>query len=364
MNCIKELIERVASQVADPETLSLVNRFISGEEDVARYVIGKNEMSEHLCRSTDIDGVVDDYSSGGTWENTPILAIGDLPSNAIVVNCSLSISPLKVKSILDKADIEGHFFYCHLNDVDSAAYPLPVFSRDFRADLVENENEWNSLYETLADRESASVFRDVMALRLSANPEFMTGYSNRPEEQYFEEFLDLDNCKVFIDVGGFDGDTTESMLKRHPACEKVHLFEPSSKNLGLARKRLSAYNNVVFHQFGLSEKSGQVSFADDCGASSSVADEGGDVIEVTTLDSWIHEPVSFVKMDIEGLEKEALAGSEKHILADRPKLAIAGYHFPEDLRAIFKYVTGLHSDYKVYLRHYTEGISETIIFFV
>jgi len=47
---------------------------------------------------------------------------------------------------------------------------------------------------------------------------------------------------------------------------------------------------------------------------------------VTTLDAAIGQPVSFIKMDLEGWELNALEGSRAHILEDRPKLAISVYH--------------------------------------
>ncbi|RLW68504.1 MAG: hypothetical protein B6D71_13650 [gamma proteobacterium symbiont of Stewartia floridana] len=70
------------------------------------------------------------------------------------------------------------------------------------------------------------------------------------------------------------------------------------------------------------------------------------------------------EMDLEGWELQALHGARRHILEERPNLAIAVYHQAADFRTIFEYITGLCPDYRVYLRHYTEGWSETIMYFI
>jgi hypothetical protein len=69
-------------------------------------------------------------------------------------------------------------------------------------------------------------------------------------------------------------------------------------------------------------------------------------------------------MDLEGWEIKALEGARQHIVADHPTLAIAVYHHPSDFWQIFEYVKNLRHDYNVFLRHYTEGWSETVMYFV
>jgi hypothetical protein len=74
--------------------------------------------------------------------------------------------------------------------------------------------------------------------------------------------------------------------------------------------------------------------------------------------------VTSIKMDLEGWELRALAGSREHIIMDHPKLAICVYHHPSHFWGVFGFVMGLRADYKVFLRHYTEGLDETVMYFV
>jgi hypothetical protein len=69
-------------------------------------------------------------------------------------------------------------------------------------------------------------------------------------------------------------------------------------------------------------------------------------------------------MDLEGWEMKALEGSRNHISRDRPKLAIAVYHDAPDFRLVHQFVGEFKHNYKCYLRHYTQGWSETVMFFV
>lgn len=67
-------------------------------------------------------------------------------------------------------------------------------------------------------------------------------------------------------------------------------------------------------------------------------------------------------MDIEGAELEALYGAKTLIKTWNPDLAIAVYHKPEHLWEIALYLSTLVPKYKFYLRNYTGGVAETILY--
>jgi hypothetical protein len=132
-----------------------------------------------------------------------------------------------------------------------------------------------------------------------------------------------------------------------------------------AKKKLKNIRDIVFYSEGLSDKSGILSFDPDAGPASSIKSTGSSFkIKVTTLDEIIKEPVSFIKMDLEGWELKALYGSENHIIKDKPKLAVAVYHSARDFRMIKDYILSLRVNYDICLRHYTEGWSETVMYFL
>jgi hypothetical protein len=79
-------------------------------------------------------------------------------------------------------------------------------------------------------------------------------------------------------------------------------------------------------------------------------------------DIVLDKKVSFIKMDIEGAELEALKGAKNTIQNNYPKLAIAIYHKPDDLLNIPQYILSLNRNYKFYLRHYGYNSWETILY--
>ena len=82
------------------------------------------------------------------------------------------------------------------------------------------------------------------------------------------------------------------------------------------------------------------------------------------LDAYINknERVTFIKFDIEGAELEALKGAKGIISSYRPKLAICLYHKKEDYWQIPYYVKELVPEYKLYIRHYSNYSSETVLY--
>ena len=86
-------------------------------------------------------------------------------------------------------------------------------------------------------------------------------------------------------------------------------------------------------------------------------------VRVTTIDGTVgDEPVGFIKMDIEGSEFGALHGAERTIRRDRPLLALSVYHLPGDMLAIMDYLHELVPKYRFWLRHYSVGNADTVLY--
>ncbi|HUI82116.1 MAG TPA: FkbM family methyltransferase [Bryobacteraceae bacterium] len=74
-------------------------------------------------------------------------------------------------------------------------------------------------------------------------------------------------------------------------------------------------------------------------------------VPLTTIDILAKElnlpRVDYIKMDIEGAEKQALRGGTETIRKYRPRMAIASEHLPDDTVAIPKTVAGIWGGYHV-----------------
>ncbi|MFM7272606.1 MAG: FkbM family methyltransferase [Gammaproteobacteria bacterium] len=327
--------------------------------------MGRNAESAALARAGLVSGLLDDRASPGDhWQGLPVRAMSGLPAGSRVANCSTSIAPVDVERRLASLGVDP-VPYAELAATAAGLpgpLPLPDFVREQREDFDRHRGEWEALFASMADEPSRQCLADVLCYRLSADPAHMAGYGVRLRDQYFEPFLQLSG-EVFVDAGGFDGDTTEEFCTRYPDYRCVHLFEPSARNMAAARRRLEGRANICFHELGVSDAASELVFDADAGSASAVG-EGSERIRVVALDEYLPEAPTFIKMDLEGWELHALRGAARTIAGHRPKLAIAVYHRASDFREIPALLRSFCPDYRVFLRHYTQGWSETVMFFV
>ena len=347
------------------ELRGLAQAFMSKDGGSQRYLFGRNEHSLALSKVIEFDGFIDDYAEPNVhWNGKPVVKLDAIPKDAIVVNCVLAIRPKTAERRIRTSGFSNTLSYRDLQFSFPDIIPLPGFVLSSRAYFESNPENFTRLYDSLADEHSKKVLSDIVKFRMSADLAWMRDYDFRIEQQYFEDFLGLDNGEIFVDVGAYDGFTTKQFAAMCPNYEKIYLFEPSSSNMEKAKITLRDFWSVEFIEKGVSDIVGSLRFDSNAGSASAVAESGSCQIDVTSLDSEIEKKVTFIKMDIEGWELKALEGARRHILEDHPKLAIAAYHNTPDFWRIFEFVISLRSDYDVYLRHYTEGWTETIMYFV
>ena len=349
----------------DPETRQLVEQVHAGSADVGpTYLLGRNEHSQALIGLPGVAGVIDDFCSDAEWQGKPVVRGEDVPKESIVVNCVLMARNNLALARAKELGVRAVLSYGDFLQVLPDAVEVPGFSADTRVDVADYLESWQELRNSLADEESKAVLDQVLGFRLTCDQSHLESQTYRPKEQYFEDFLGLGAGEVFVDCGGFDGDTTEEFCKRCPEYDSVYFFEPSETNLKKAKERLNGLSNINYVKEIASDKSGTMCFDADSGSASAVSDSGTEEVQATTIDERVEAKVSFVKMDIEGWEINALTGCRRHIAEDHPKLAIAVYHHPSDFRVLKDYILGIRPDYKLYLRHYTEGWTETVMYFV
>ena len=130
-----------------------------------------------------------------------------------------------------------------------------------------------------------------------------------------------------------------------------------------SQNRLKNHKNINFYPIGLSDRKATLQF-DINGSSSKLSDTGSITIDVNKLDAIISSPITFIKMDVEGGERKVIQGARDLITKFHPRLAISVYHRADDFWKIPELIFSIRKDYHIYLRHYTEGIAETVMFFI
>jgi len=230
-------------------------------------------------------------------------------------------------------------------------------------DLTENKQKYLNFYNLLKDEKSKKVLETLVDFRLSFD--FSLYNKICDQNQYFgEDFLKFNPNGIFIDGGGFDGDSSLSFIKKvNNNYKKILFFEPDKKSFEKAKENLKNIKNVEFFKKGLYSKSDILRFNSSGGLGSNIDESGNTEIEVVSIDNILDEKADYIKMDIEGAELEALKGAEKQ-LCSGVQFAISLYHKSCDVWQIPEYIRQINPEYKFYLRHYTNTIFETVLYIV
>lgn len=191
---------------------------------------------------------------------------------------------------------------------------------------------------------------------------FQGNYNN----QYFEPgIINYVDNEIFVDGGSFNFDSSICLAKRCKTLKKIYAFEPDKNNMIACQKRVNDFTEceVKLFEAGLWSHNDTLNFNTYGGGGSCIAESGNTKVPVVSLDDVIEEDgVTFIKMDIEGAELEALKGSLKTINRFRPKLAVSIYHKPEDIIDIPEFIIDLDLGYKLFIRHYTNWTVDTILY--
>lgn len=184
------------------------------------------------------------------------------------------------------------------------------------------------------------------------------------ERQYFDILVpEINKKESFVDCGCCDGESSKLFAKWcNNHYSNIWAFEPDSSNYSICKEQLNL-DNCKLYNVGAFDKQTIVRFKGGFCAGSKIIDEGENEIKTVKLDDVLkNEEITFIKMDIEGAELNALIGAEQIIRKQKPKLAICVYHKPEDIISIPKLILEYNPDYKFKLRHYGIQGAETVLY--
>lgn len=186
------------------------------------------------------------------------------------------------------------------------------------------------------------------------------------QKQYFDlKYLNKNTREIFVDIGAFDGKTSVEFYNRYSGkVKKIYLFEPDKGNLEKCKQnveKLDVEYEIV--NKGVWSSTGTCNFASEGNGVSCIMESGEDFIEVIALDEFFDgKEVTFIKMDIEGAELEALKGAENLIRTKHPILAICVYHKKEDIDLIPRLLLDYYKEYQFYVRHYSVTKGEMVLY--
>ncbi len=182
-----------------------------------------------------------------------------------------------------------------------------------------------------------------------------------------EELLPCREWEVFVDAGCFDGLTTRQFFEWCSGKGYSYCFEPDKKNIAAIKQTMNGHKNFDIVERAVWSRTMSLAMNEKGNFATSVIEsdirDGLQKIQAVAMDDILEgKEVTFIKMDIEGSEAEALRGAEKIIRDQKPRLAISIYHKSEDIWTIPQIILGYNPDYRLYLRHYSFSDYDTVLY--
>jgi len=171
----------------------------------------------------------------------------------------------------------------------------------------------------------------------------------------------------FVDCGAYIGDTIEQLYKLKGKVDSIVAFEPDNINFKILSRIVeeTCYaDKVTLFPCGIWSETKPVRFSNVSNSPvSTISDNGESLTQCVRIDDALYgfEP-TFIKMDIEGAEFEALKGAKRTIMDNKPDLAICVYHAANHIWDIPLFINSINPNYKFYLRTHGHFGIETVLY--
>jgi FkbM family methyltransferase len=215
------------------------------------------------------------------------------------------------------------------------------------------------LYNRLEDYHSKKCLLGIISHWVTFDSTKLSDIKDNKYKHYFDlDVMICDEREVLVDLGAYTGDTVIDYISIYGKYKKIYCYEIVPSIFEKLKEDLEKFPNIEFRQKGAHENKGYMYISDNEPHESmhKLSNTGELIIPTVAIDEDICEPITFIKMDIEGGEKEALRGCRNHIRAEQPKLAISVYHSHEDIWRCAEIIDEIITGYKLYLRYYGENI--------
>lgn len=238
--------------------------------------------------------------------------------------------------------------------------------------LRKNTDKLHALLPLLADETSKQVLFGYLNYLQTLDRRYIEEIRST-ETMYFDRTLfALSEQESVVDGGGYIGDTFEVFQNLVPSFREYFLCEPMPEVMEQAKKRLDKLpgsDKIRFIQKALWNTE-ETLFFDSHGSGSAACQKGNAAVLADQLDHIVQsQNITLIKLDVEGSEACALNGARQTILRYHPKLAVCVYHLNNmmenggfDILDLPLAIHELDSSYRLYLRHYGRGLTDTVCY--
>jgi FkbM family methyltransferase len=251
------------------------------------------------------------------------------------------------------------------------AFDLPApygSAREVAAVAGEEAEALFEIYRWL-DATSASSFLDVLEYRASMDVHRLKG--RRPVGEMWRPPVDGLEIESFCDIGAYDGDSLRAIKAVYPGLRRSFTIEPNpalETAISQAAAELGIDNR---HFIGAAwNRASRLDARELPNAMFVIEESPAGAIAARPLDSLVAgETFDYFKMDVEGTERQVIAGGEKAI-GSAICVAVAGYHLPRDLIDLPRQLAGSLSGFeergaggwRLAFAHYSQVFDDSIFY--
>lgn len=231
--------------------------------------------------------------------------------------------------------------------------------------IFKNKKKIRSVFALLDDERSRKIYIEIIRFRLTFDQSIFNKIKDNTVEYFDKKIIKLSPNEIFLDGGAYDGDTIKTFIRESKNIFKnIYAFEPDNKSYIQLRKYLNkiADERIINNKVGLGKNIEKLYFTNEGNLQSKITNKSKTLIKIIPIDSLKDIAFTYIKLDIEGFEQQALMGAKKTIGQHKPKLAICLYHNIEDLWEIPYLIKKINKNYKFYIRHYTNFLFDTICY--
>ncbi|MBQ2973915.1 MAG: FkbM family methyltransferase [Clostridia bacterium] len=230
---------------------------------------------------------------------------------------------------------------------------VPVFGNEiFNREFIEkNEEKINAAYN-LFEGESKRIFAGCVNFMFDGELDVLTSVTSEKDE-VFKNILKFNSSESYLDLGAYRGDTVEEFLHYCGGEYKsITALEPDRRTFKKLCDYLEKIPDSVAYQKAIYNEITTLFFSSKAGRQSTISDKG-EAVETATVDKLCeNQRVTYIKMDVEGTENEAIEGAEITLKEQKPKLNIALYHRSNDIFDLPLKIAQINPDYKFHIRRH------------
>lgn len=229
---------------------------------------------------------------------------------------------------------------------------VPVFGDEiFNLEFIEkNKGKIEAAYSLFED-ESKDIFAGCVDFMFGGELEVLKRITT-PKDEVFENILKFSNDEIYLDLGAYRGDTVEEFLTYSPEYKEIIAVEPDRRTFKKLTDYLEDIPNSTAYQKAVYSEQKTLVFSSKAGRQSTISDKGEEIETLTVDELSADRVITYIKMDVEGAEKEAIEGAINTLKTQKPKLNIALYHRSGDVFELPLQITKINPNYKFRLRRH------------